>query len=333
MPTIRKIGILVSIAFLSAASLTAESKSRFGDYGFSLSPLMGMLYGHSEENLYKYSNRDLYTSQLLWDLKPLIYTGLALDFGIKDHFKRNGLILAASLKYGLPLKTGIMEDRDWLYDDNEKLTNYSRHDAYSKSAILLDISGAYSWRISYFLSFSASLEFSYMYYSWSGENGYYQYVSFAGDKPVPGQIWSNSIPKIPLNGAVIQYTQNWFFLSPGISLKGRINRYFSAEGSFNYSPLIYVVARDDHLLAKKIFWDYCSFGHYVSLGGKFIFKPYNNLDLSVSLAYRQISGPRGKSYQDTSGQGNSVVIENTNDAGAAYSALELGFAAKVKISR
>ena len=334
MPTIRKICILVSICFFSLAPAGAQTES--GRYGFYLSPLFGILYGQGEEILYRDSGWDQYASQLLWDLKPLVYTGLAADFGPRDPFERRGFIAAGSIKYGLPLRTGSMEDRDWMNLETNWLTHYSQHQAYSQNAILADLSAGYSWPLTNYLALSAYGEFSFMYLSWSADNGYAQYTTEAtkdeGDYPP----WNNNLPKTYFNGKNILYTQIWFIFSPGLCLKGRINRLFSAQAHFNYSPLIYATAKDDHLIPNKdyqgrSFEDYLYFGHYLKGGGKFIFSPLENMDLSLSCSYRYITRTRGPSYWEYTGSEVTSHLSKNYDGGAGHSALEIEFAVRIRV--
>ena len=99
MPTIRKIGVLVSIIFLFMI-LPAQAEGVFFDrYCLNLSPLAGMLYGHAEEIVYKYPKKAQYLSELLWDLKPLFYIGIAADLGPRNPFQNSGLIAAGSFKF------------------------------------------------------------------------------------------------------------------------------------------------------------------------------------------------------------------------------------------
>jgi len=338
MYTIRKIIFFVSIFWFSLPSLNAQTPAE--RYGFSLTPLSGILFGQSEEIVYKYSGKDQYLSQLLWDLKPLVYLGFAVDFGPRDPFARNGFIATGTAKFGLPLKTGIIEDRDWMnmahlgdsaYD---YLTHYSHHDAYSQNAILADISAGYSWRLKDFLALSASGQFSFMHFSWVAEDGYTQYASDPGGKDY--FPWGNDIPKERVYGPGLLYNQNWFIFAPVISLKGRINNLFSLEGNFSYSPLIYCFDRDDHLLTQTIYWDYLSFGHYINGGGKFIFSPNQMLDLSLAVSYRYITGPRGATDIEytTTGQDYPIgeAVRITNDgAGVGYSVLDVELALRIRI--
>ena len=316
MASIRKIALLVIITALSEAPAFSEGKT--GIYAFSVSPLLGILYGQSEEIVYKSSDKDTYLSELLWDIKPLFYAGLALNFGPRDPFTHSGFFADGSLKVGLPIKTGIMEDRDWINDDNN-LTNYSRHDVFSRGTFLADLSGGYSWRLNYFLSLSGYAELSYMRHAWSAQDGYYQYLET--DKfgnTIPGQTWTDQIPKKPFSGEVIRYVQNWFIVSPGFLLKGRLNHLFSIEGSFNYSPLIYCADRDEHLLTKAVFDDYLYFGHFFDGGGKLTFAPKNNMAFSLAVSYRYITGSRGDV--------KTSIFSYKGIAGGGYSSLDAGLA-------
>ena len=328
MPTIRKICLLVSIVFSSLAP--AGAQTGIERYSVAISPLLGLLYGQGEEILYKYPDSDQYASQLLWDLKPLLYAGLALDFGPRDPFHRNGINAAGSLKFGFPFKTGFIEDRDWMNPENDWLTHFSKHDAYSTSAILADISAGYSWRLTHYLALSAYGEFSFMYLSWSGDNGYAQYPEYsAGDNYPP---WNDTLRKRYFSGKNILYTQIWFVFSPGVSVKGKLNKFISLEGFINYSPLIYATARDDHLLQPaRTFGDFLYFGHHFRVGSKFFFSPLKNLDLSLSLSYRLITGSRGDSYWKYTGVDVSDYVSKNYDGGAGHSALDISLAVKIYV--
>ena len=324
---IRKIGILVSIFFLSFAPAFAQAGGASGRYSFSLSPLFGFLYGQAEELVYRYPGQNPLLSELLWDLKPLFYVGLAADFGPRDPFQDDGIIAAGSIKFGLPFRSGTHENRDWLSPQENWLTHFSRHDVYVQSAILLDVSAGYSWRLTDFLALRAFAEFSFMHFSWSGENGFVQYAQ--RDAAGNFQRWDRSLPRTHLHGMVIRYSQNWFILSPGFSLKWRMHQRISLEGHFSYTPLIFCAARDDHLLRRITFWDYLAFGHYINGGGRFLFSLKDNLDIAFSLSYRHITGTRGRTYVQDNETGQTT--RGANDAGAGFSALDISLAARMRV--
>ena len=335
MFTIRKIGILVSIFFsfffLAPAFAEANEGPPVERHHFSLSPLLGMFYGQAEELVFR-PGSDRLLSELLWDLKPLFYVGLAAEFGPRDPFQDNGFIAAASIKFGLPFRSGNHENRDWLNPQHGRLTHFSQHDVYTQNAILLDISAGYSWRLTDTLALRAHVAFSFMHFSWSGENGFIQYpTNIAGEiLGTTAPPWSSDLPKIPLHGMVIRYSQNWFIFAPGISFTWRGDHRFSMEGSFSYSPLIFCAARDDHLLRRITFFDYMSFGHFFNGGGSFVFAARDNLDIAFSVFYRYITGTRGRTYQQNNVTGRTYLTTN-DGAGAGFSALTVGLAARIRL--
>jgi len=331
MFTIGKISLLVSLLFLCRFTAIAEPGT--GRHSLSISPLMGMITGKSEENLYKYKDSDQHVSQLLWDLKPLFFTGFELDFGPAEPFKSGGFASAASLKFGLPFKTGIMEDRDWADNSADYLTHYSRHDAYSQNAILAAISAGYSWRITDFFVLGAYGEFSYMYFSWMAEDGFYQYSTFSGGHY---NEWDESIPKEKVYGAVVRYAQNWFIFSPVLSVKGRIHGRLFVEGNISYSPLAYCADRDDHLLQDtsghgKLFFGNFPFGHYINVSARLNYSLLETLDLCLSFSYRYITGLRDKTYYAITGAGASGHSIVNYEGGTGYSAIDINLAAKIRV--
>ena len=293
-------------------------------YGLSLFPLCGLLIGQGEEILYKYPDGDQFASQLLWDLKPLVYLGVSFDFGLLDPYEKHGMFASASFRYGLPLKTGTMENRDWMNPNHDSLTDFSTHDAYSTNAIMLDISAGYAWPLKGKLTLGAYGEFTYMHFAWSGENGYGQYSN--------GTIWSGSLFKDMYYGTVILYSQNWVLFSPGIRAKWKINNYFSLDGNVSYSPLIYCTARDDHLFTNVVNWDYPLFGHHFSAAARVGYSLFSKTEIFLSLAYRLITGSRGVSYNQDTGFGvTGKIFKNELESGAGHSALDVRLGIRINI--
>ena len=301
------------------------------NYHLSLFPLAGFLLGRGEEILYKYSGSKDYASQLLWDLKPVAYLGLDFDFGLKDPFQTHGLLASASVKFGLPLKSGIMEDSDW--SDDGYLSDYSRQEAYSMNTVLLDVAAGYSWRIIDNLTLGAYAEFSYIYQSWSGENGYTQYTTDIYGNPIINEgIWTESVPKTDEYGPIILYNQNWLIVSPGILAKYKISRYFTVDGFFSYTPLIFCIARDDHLITnpRRTSWDYPRFGHCINGGVKLSYLLLLKTELSCSVSYKRIFGSRGYTIFQPSNSDGQVYL-NAYQSGAGFGALDVTLAVRINI--
>jgi outer membrane protease len=312
MSNIGKIAAFVIFVCIFLPPVFAES-----GYEFSVTPSIGMLYGQAKEIVYKNPYSEMLESELQWNIKPLLYAGLAADFGPLDNFGRHGFIGSLSFKMGIPQKTGIIEDRDWLdlhWVPSGTLTNYSRHDNFSERAILADLSLGYSFPLLDFIALGINLDFSYMHFYWIAKDGYWQRLN-------PEQTWAD-VPKNPVSGTVLEYTQNWFILSPGVFIKFRLGSYFSLNGIFNYSPLVYCADRDEHPLKNTTYKDFLYYGQYLKGSGGLTFSPLDYLDLTLFLSYSSITDSRGNAYV------NSAPYPGI--AGGGYAAFEVGLLARFR---
>ena len=292
-----------------------------GNYVFSISPLIGVLYGQGEEIVYNNSSTNAYKSELLWDLKPLMYAGFNAGINPGDFFTNRGFNFALFFKYGIPIKTGAMEDRDWLNPQENFLTRYSRHDAFSQSTFFADLSAGYSWPFGNSLALKTFLEFSFSRLSWSGENGYYQY------SPGDSSPWTSSLPKkyfrndfSEYDGRDIMYSQNWLILAPGVSMSYKPSQLLVLEAIVNYSPLIYCAAKDEHVLRNATFNDRLYGGHYIKGTGLVSFLPKDKMEMILHLSYKLITGSRGDTTVGS--------IRENGTAGGGYSAVDFGLIAR-----
>jgi outer membrane protease len=316
---------LVTVFFFCSYSLIAQSINK---NAFTLTPSFGFFWGLGEEIVYPENLSESlspYTSQLLWDFKPLVYFGLDIEYGARYPWEKNGIYTGLSLKYGLPLNTGSLEDRDWLSGTGNYLTNYSKHDAYSQSSPGDLISGYGTFtadlRLGYSLAFVNRLwlklygNLSYLRFSWMSQDGYTQY-SPSGNVP-----WDPSLPKESYHGPAIAYKQNWFIIAPGISFGINFLNSFSASLSGAITPtvlttFIYGECVDRHFARNSIFYDYPSGGLYVRIGGEFIYTMTNHIGFTFSTAWMQLKDARGKSY--TNIEEKKVILKNSAGGGFSF---------------
>jgi outer membrane protease len=294
-------------------------------YALSLFSSIGFLYGRGEEILYKYPGKETQLSQLLWNIKPLFYYGAALDFSRIHPLEKPGIFSSLSLKYGFPGKTGTMEDRDWLTPQDE-LTHYSLSDNYTGGAFLLDFLLGLSLPVKKRVLLKFYWTFSWMSFQWTGRDGYTRY---SANNATP---LDDSVGKSPLYGVAVMYSQNWIVTSPGLTLQIPLFRYFRADLSFQISPFLFCAARDDHVLRNLDFLDYVRGGLFLEPRGDFIFSFRDRFELSLSLAYRYLKGSRGESYSRNTLPGSGgFYTKLTEDAGAAWSALDSALTFKVRL--
>ncbi len=291
-----------------------DNNKKESNYQFSTGASLGMLYGTSFELVYR--TGDILLSELTWDMKPLFYFGSFVEFSRKDPMEKTGFYAKLGLKFGFPANTGFMEDRDW-EAANYELSNFSRHDNFTNSALLLDFAAGISIPGFSTVIITPFLGFNYMHYKWTGRDGYLQYASGTN-------AWDDSLPKIPCYGPVISYSQNWIIFSAGFSVRYPFLKRFVIEGGFSFSPLILVYALDDHFLRSTKglqFHDEVSGGYLLepTLGFTYRFTPKMQLNLKAS--YRYTNNTKGNS-QGYNNENDSLV--SVSLAGAEYQVWDLG---------
>jgi outer membrane protease len=313
------------IILWSAHTVFAQDKQ---PYSLAVSTQFGFIYGQAEEIVYPSSEyKAELLSQLLWDMKPVYYYGLLLDFGRTQPMEKWGFFSALSLKNGIPGISGNMEDRDWLSKENDALTCYSIHDNTTDKLLLFDISAGVSIPLNRILLLKTYINVSYMYFNFSGINGHGIYGYDRNSKTY------HSIENEPLvyedysGRRVINYTQEWFCAAPCVSLRLYIFRNFFTELSFAISPLVYCVDNDQHLTTHNEYQDY--------MRGGFLFEPElyiafiatKWLEFSLECSWRYIRGTRGETYF-RSPIGSGYYFQN-GEAGAGLSMIDASLGIKI----
>ena len=301
-------------------------------YTFNLKPNFGILWGYGEEIVLQEhdDNSSPYTSQLLWDLKPLVYLGFDLEFSPRNLWEKSGFYAELSFKYALPLKTGVVENRDWLSPTDSFLTNYSQHNASSRSGIedlfsgygtfMVDLSTGFSWALNKFLWIRAYGELSFMRFSWKSQNGFFQYGPNdpRGLQFIP---WDPGFPKIPYPGPAIGYSQNWIIFSPGIKTGILLTDNLSLSIFALCSPLIYGYCKDEHFARNVTFMDYLYYGLYFQGGGELNYYLNNQITFGLSTIWKRLTGARGETHEHR----RDFILIYPDNAGGGFSFLDISF--------
>jgi outer membrane protease len=165
--------------------------------------------------------------------------------------------MQATLAVAVPVKSGAMEDYDFLLPDNDAPSLYSKHDTYLDKDFtgVFEMGGIFrfwNWEV------VPSVGMSYANRKWTAQDGYLQY-------PVSGP-WTGDEPKQKVSGAVISYEQvflhPFFSLSAGYTVKNRIA--FTLTGSI--SPFLAGETIDTHFLRSTRFYDTLDGGDFFSDG-------------------------------------------------------------------
>jgi outer membrane protease len=292
-------------------------------YALSFSPQFGFLYGQGEEQVYLSEDSDKLLSQLLWDLKPLYYGGMKLEFARRDPLAGFGLFSTLFLKFGIPMETGVMEDRDW-QEPGGRLTKYSRHDALSNGALILDLAAGPNIPAGPFLAFRPSLGFSYNRFSWTGRDGYKHY-SKSNSVPL-----EDSDPRIPISGTVVSYSQDWLYMPLGFSLLIMPGRRFSGILWLYAGPVFKFAGLDNHHLTFFQYKDESKGGYFLEPGGEFRFSPGERFSLRVYGSWRRLAAKsHGKTYSRFTGGDAWNFLGNT--AGGLFQTMDLGLGFEVRL--
>jgi len=309
----------VLVIMIQCAQFAFSQEEKAASYVFSTGTKFGMFFGQTEEIVYPpLSHKAELLSQLLWDVKPVFYYGLTMDFSRAQPMTQWGFFSTFFLRSGIPGNSGDMEDRDWQSTVNADLTNYSISDNITNNLLFLDFSAGFSFPIKRILLMKTYLTVSYMHFSFSAENGYYIYApSFGGDGT-----------KKPLDGKVIDYTQDWLIIAPGVSLGYYFDTRFYAELSFQISPLIICNDIDQHLTRKIQFQDYMRGGLFLEPGFHFSWFAGKRLELSLDFSWRYISGTWGETYVSTI---PAQYYTELGTAGAGMSMIDTGLCLKIHL--
>ena len=305
-------------------------------YGFSVGPQFGCIYAQAIELVYPVETKSKYLSELLWDMKPLLYAGLQVDFGLNDIMSRAGFFSDLSFKAGFPGETGIHENRDWMSVENANLTHYSKHTNKTKEFFMIDWQNGVSIPLS-FLYIKPFINFSWMRFSFSGTDGYGEYargkIYDSNNNPIEYPAsWFPPTMFFPITdnprketfvGEVITYEQNWFLFAPGFTLGTNILSPFFFDISFQISPLSFCEAVDHHLTRDIVFYDSTRFGLFLESSGNVTFN-WKFIELTIDFTYRYIGDTIGITYMNDSKRPVS------NKSGAGLNMIDAGFLIKIQ---
>jgi outer membrane protease len=304
----RKTAALVFFSLVLCGVVPA-APNIFSGYAFSLKTDTGFLYGQGEEGA-GFPGSGSKMALLTWDMKPLFYLGMALDFSRTRPLEKAGFFGSFSAKFGIPADTGKMEDKDW--NALGLLTDFSRHDNHTESAVLLDLLLGASIPIKSRVILGLYGGFSWMRFSWTGRDGYGYY----GNRNPPSTFFT---------GPVVSYVQEWLLFYPGISLVVPFLSRFALQVSFQGSPLVFCAARDDHI-ARQIagsgaeYRDRIRWGLYLEPKAELRFMPRENCTLSLDFAYRLTESGQGTSSYTETGQDRwrSYALPSSATAAVRY---------------
>lgn len=302
-------------SFLWSETKTGAAE-KDSSYQISAGISEGMLFGTSFELVYEMS--DIVVSELRWEMKPLFYLGSFVELSQKNPLDSAGFYAKLGLKLGIPSTSGFMEDRDW-NAVGYQLSHFSSSTNLTDSAVLLDLTFGVSIPLFSTIIITPLVGWSYMHYKWTARDGYAQYGKELPDGH--NEVWDESLPKIPFYGPVVAYVQDWIIGSVGLSVKYPFLKRFLVEGSFLFSPLIWVYAVDDHFLRRIRFTDDLHGGYFLEPALSFSFFFNQKMRLSLQASYRYTNNTKGFSQTHDI---KTNAFMGKSPAGAEYQVWDTG---------
>jgi len=326
MKNIAVFSVLVIMFF--PICLFGEEKQSERGYAFSFGTQFGLLYGQAEEYVYPIpgDTKGELLSELLYDMKPVIYYGVQLEFGRINPMSAIGFFALLSFKAGVPGDSGTHENRDWQSIENDALTNFSSHTNETRDFYRLDAIIGASFPVMSYFYIKPFISGSWMYFAFTGRDGYTKYANEIKNG-VYGPI--EDAPKKNIKGEVIRYQQHWLLAAAGINIGTNILSPLLFDLSFQISPLTYCAAVDNHLMRNppRTFYDFTSFGLFMEPKGS-ISLIYKQMVFSLEAAYSYIGRTRGETYYID--EGSKWHFLSQAESGAGLSVLDARFLVKIR---
>jgi len=232
-------------------------------------------------------------SELIWEIKNVNLLGLGIKIPTKNKIKFN-----FSIEAMLNDNKGLMNDYDWLKDDNSNWSDWSTHPNTNITNITnMDFNLEYKLKSNkYKMNYLLNLGASRRHHTFKSYGGDYIYSS--------DDAFRDNIGTFD-NILGISYEETFTSLYIKASLYKPINRfYFNA--SFLYSPLTYIENIDTHHLRgftnTNIF--------YISsmYESSFDIRYYIQKNISIGIDYKY------RVYPQSNGTTTRIYFEDTNDA-------------------
>ena len=299
-------------------------------YAFSVSPQIGIVYGQALEYVYPVKTKAELYSELRWDMKPVFYAGLQLDYGPSDIMRSIDFFSSLSFKAGFPKDSGVMEDRDWQSEENSALTNFSSHTNRTNSFFALNAAVGISLPVKSIICIKPFIGGSWMHFSFTGRDGYKNYAVKKTSNPDTFFPIEDNPDYEVFDGVVINYKQDWLLIAAGFEIETNVLYPFTVNASFQVSPFTYCNALDEHINPRTkistFYNDITSMGLFFEPKINFALN-INRIAFSFDVAYRRIGNTKGESYKKENK--NYKVIDE--EAGAGLSLLDTRFLVKINL--
>jgi outer membrane protease len=276
---------------LSAALVHAENP-----LSGSLQTHLGTFFGGMNEYVYE-EGREHELSRLEWEENFVPYVAVTGDLNAWNFFLDLTLITA------IPVKSGFMQDFDYMLPSSDATSHYSKHDAMFEKHLEISPKLGYTFDFGkWYIAPSFGILFRNR--KWSAVKGYTQY-------PASGP-WNEDVEKKDMAGVVISYEESMW--SPTVTLTGgcSIGERFETGLTATWYPYLFVNTIDSHMIRATRFHDTMEGGWGILAELYFTYHPKgtNMLDFTIAGGYEGIFAEKGTTASGAIGYDNGLIIDS-----------------------
>ena len=271
------------------------------DFQWNISVKLGIKSGKSDELVFENGEK---ISLLKWDV-PCIP-----QINIKNQIELKNCFFDVEYITGIPLKSGKLNDYDYLTGYKGLVSHFSEHDLYVDKNYSINAGLGFKIECNEIINVVPFIGISYLNCKFSAQDGYLQYPL------VSGSSWTGKEEKEKITGTVISYEQSILLPLFGLRFCLKLNEMsrIGIEGS--YYPFISANTLDSHFLRQVQFYDTMEDGKGGKLELYFIVYPLeksSDIKMKLSFLYEKISckGQTSSSKIGTDSTG-FVITENTS---------------------
>jgi outer membrane protease len=262
----------------------------------SLQTHLGSFFGGMNEYVYE-EGREHELSRLEWEENFVPYVAVAGELTAWNFFLNLSLISA------IPVKSGFMQDFDYMLPSSDETSHYSKHDAMFEKHLEISPKIGYLFDFGkWYIAPSAGILFRNR--KWSAVDGYTQY-------PDKGP-WNEGIEKKDMAGVVISYEESMW--SPIVTLSGGFNigERFGIGLTGTWYPYLFINTIDSHMIRATRFHDTMEggFGILGELSFTYYPKGSDMLNFIFAAGYEGIFAEKGTTASGAIGYDNGLVIDS-----------------------
>ncbi|MCM1221829.1 MAG: omptin family outer membrane protease [Lachnospiraceae bacterium] len=243
-----------------------ENPQKTQGWSFGIEPIFGIRFGKEGEIVWAKNSRNgkrYKLSELEWEYTPAWYLGGK----IFANYKR--FEVTSISKFFMPTHCGTIKDSDWLQDayygtgNTSIKTNYSESENHINTAFDLELSFAFKFYPTHFLTLRPKISASYQRMKFSAVGGTLWYGRDVNAVPFnqdgyKGAYYSwdsgegkASIAKINDGTTAIKYDTRNIYLWTGVQADFIPTKKIVLSLALEVAPLVYMLSYDSHILTKS----------------------------------------------------------------------------------